>query len=362
MSVTSGFFDYKLVDGVPDRSYNSEELSRLFEGIVTPGVFMHVGNKLEVVVNTGMTIKVRSGRCWFDNKWINNDADLPLEISGTTAAGRWDTVVVELNLNADTADGRWATIKVVRGNENTITPPVQTGTLKQYILAVIKVPPNTTQSLTQAMIVSNVGTATSVTSYPVNWIGTPLTGFSAGYYYQHWQKEFDDWFGNAPLNNGVKQAWSTWFNNTKSAWTTYLVQKESEWKSYIADKTETFTTWFNAVRGQVTGDLGAKLTLAVLGGVDYTLDSDSWVGVGTGGVIDYYKYTIHINALTTDARVDVSLNLSKNDYGYAQDAIKNYSYIYSGEFNSTRTELYLYARSLPIVDLKIQIGGVILNE
>lgn len=67
---TSGFFNS--VNG--DRLYNAEQMSAIFEGLITDGVYESVGNKMAVQPNSGMTIQINTGRGWFGRHWVNNDA------------------------------------------------------------------------------------------------------------------------------------------------------------------------------------------------------------------------------------------------------------------------------------------------
>ena len=58
MAWTSGFFNS--VNG--DRLYNADQMSRIFEGLITDGVYESVANKLAVQPNSGMTIQIATGR------------------------------------------------------------------------------------------------------------------------------------------------------------------------------------------------------------------------------------------------------------------------------------------------------------
>jgi hypothetical protein len=77
-----GFFNS--VNG--DRVYNAQQMSSIFEGLITDGVYESVGNKLAVQPNSGMTIQVASGRGWFNKHWVNNDTEylITLEASDVT--------------------------------------------------------------------------------------------------------------------------------------------------------------------------------------------------------------------------------------------------------------------------------------
>lgn len=68
MAWTSGFFNS--VNG--DRRYNADQMSAIFEGLITNGVYESVGNKLAVQPNSGMTIQINTGRGWFNGRWVNN--------------------------------------------------------------------------------------------------------------------------------------------------------------------------------------------------------------------------------------------------------------------------------------------------
>lgn len=70
MAWTYGFFNS--VDG--DRTYNAQQMSEMFDGLITEGVFETVGNKLAVQPNDGMTIQINTGRGFVGKHWIKNDS------------------------------------------------------------------------------------------------------------------------------------------------------------------------------------------------------------------------------------------------------------------------------------------------
>ena len=80
---TSGFFNS--VNG--DRAYNAEQMSRIFEGLITDGVYESVGNKLAVQPNGGMAIQIATGRGWFNKHWVNNDSEYTLDYYSNSVFG-----------------------------------------------------------------------------------------------------------------------------------------------------------------------------------------------------------------------------------------------------------------------------------
>lgn len=71
MSVTYGYFNS--VDG--DRVYNADQMSRYFDGLVSNGVYLNVGDAFKVVASgDGLSVNVKTGRGIIDCKWVNSDA------------------------------------------------------------------------------------------------------------------------------------------------------------------------------------------------------------------------------------------------------------------------------------------------
>ena len=59
MAITSGFFDS--VSG--DRTYDADQMSTYFEGLISDGVYENVGDRFAVTsANSGMNINVGAGR------------------------------------------------------------------------------------------------------------------------------------------------------------------------------------------------------------------------------------------------------------------------------------------------------------
>lgn len=154
MAVTYGF--YNSVAG--DRVYDAVQVSQMFNGILTDGVFKLIGNKFQVVQNTGMSIFVRSGKAWFNNTWTYNDGDISLTVADSDLVlPRIDSVIIEVNA---ALASRTNSIKIITGTPHaTPIPPTLTNTseLHQYPLAYISVGVGVT-SIVNANITQVVGT------------------------------------------------------------------------------------------------------------------------------------------------------------------------------------------------------------
>lgn len=96
MSVTYGF--YNSIDH--DRKYDSKQISRLFDGLITDGVYRSVGKALTISVNSGMSINIAPGRAWFNHTWTLNDSILVLTVPAAHPVySRIDAVVIRVDVN-----------------------------------------------------------------------------------------------------------------------------------------------------------------------------------------------------------------------------------------------------------------------
>lgn len=183
MSVTSGFFNS--ING--DRTYNAEQMSSIFDGIINDGVFANIGTAFSVQATTGNTVNVGTGRCWFDSTWLLNDATLPIELDDAEVLlDRIDAIVIEINHSESIRAG---SIKVVNGTpSSTPVNPTMTHTdyINQYPIAYIMRSANS-DSITQANITYTVG------SNACPFVTGILSVVSIQNIVAQWENEFDTW-------------------------------------------------------------------------------------------------------------------------------------------------------------------------
>lgn len=76
VSVSCGFFNSVIVEDEPDRLYNAEQMSAIFDGLINDGIFASIGDTLIVTADSGNKVFVGTGKCWFNHTWTLNDADM----------------------------------------------------------------------------------------------------------------------------------------------------------------------------------------------------------------------------------------------------------------------------------------------
>ena len=190
MAFSYGF--YNSLNG--DRKYDSEDLSRMFDGIIYDGVIGAVGDTFAVKAGTGNTVNVSSGRAWFNHTWTYNDAPMPISCgSAAVLLDRYDAIVLEVNAASDV---RKNSIKVVTGTEasNPAKPAMEnTEFVHQYPLAYIlrKAGSN---SILQSQIENAVGTEACPICTGV------LKSLNVEQMMAQWEAQFDEWFQSAKDN------------------------------------------------------------------------------------------------------------------------------------------------------------------
>lgn len=146
-----GFFNaVATADGKYDRSYLAEDFAGYFSSFIVNGVFKELGNKLEVTINSGMSIKVKSGVAWVNGYRYENDNDLIFTLENADGTlSRIDSIVVRLDIT-----NREIKIHVKKGSLSTspIAPAItRNNDIYELQLATVRVNANTAV-LTQSMI------------------------------------------------------------------------------------------------------------------------------------------------------------------------------------------------------------------
>ena len=181
MSLTSGFFDS--LNG--DRKYNTLQLSSIFDGIISDGVYATYGNHFLVSPVSGMQIKVGSGRAWLDHTWTLNTTDYPLTVEDAEVVlKRIDTVIIEVDRRDSGRINRLRILKGTPASSPSAPTLTNTDTLKQYPLANILVKPNVTE-ITTADITNRIGTSA------LPWVTGIIDHVTADELVTQWRTEFD---------------------------------------------------------------------------------------------------------------------------------------------------------------------------
>ena len=185
MAWTSGFFDS--VNG--DRLYNADQMSNIFEGLISDGVYEAVGNKLAVQPNSGMTIQIATGRGWFGRRWVNNDSEYRLTLAQSDVIlNRYVAVVIKV----DYTDAVRTSVPYLKYSEFATTPVkptmTRTETVKEYCLAYIYIKAGAT-----AITASDIEDTRQDTNL-CGWVTGLIDQITPDTLYEQFTALFDEWF------------------------------------------------------------------------------------------------------------------------------------------------------------------------
>jgi hypothetical protein len=289
MTLQYGFYD-SLNN---DRLYNSEQMSRLFEGIITDGIFQSVGQGFVVSPNSGMLINVGTGRAWIKNTWSYNDANVVLAVdTSEPVLNRIDTVVIEVNKDLGV---RANSLKIIKGTP--ASSPVQptlsdTATLTQKPLANIYVGAGVT-----AINAGNITNRIAVAG------GTPfitgvLTSFDVATLFGQFESNFQAWFTNLQNQLDANQA-----SNLQNQINDLYIQNTKGWITPAGSWTYASATTINVpTDATLTMHKGMKIRLKQGGAFKYFVAKSV-----TATLLTIISSTSHV--LTNAAITDIGISL-----------------------------------------------------
>lgn len=195
MAITYGYFNS--VNG--DRTYNADQMSEYFDGLVSNGVYESVGGALQVTAGSGMTVNVASGRGIINCKWLKNDAVLTLDITQAHAVlNRYTAVVMRLDIV-----NRLMTITTKDGTNasNPVKPTMQNdGTMVELCLAYIYIGAAVT-SITQANIED------MRPSNLCGWVTGLIQQVDTSQLFLQWQTAYENYY------NEMTEDFNNWFSD-----------------------------------------------------------------------------------------------------------------------------------------------------
>lgn len=271
MALTSGF--YNSMDG--DRTYDAEQMSAIFDGIINDGVLASIGDVFQVKVSTGNQgiVSVGTGRAWFNSTWIYNDSIGFVQLADSDSLlDRIDAVILEIDHSESV---RAATIKSLTGTAATspVNPSMtNTNEVHQYPLAYIH---------------RTAGTNSISTSDITNAVGTSECPYVTGLVQVH------------SIDNIVAQwqaQWDEWFNNMSTS-------GEADVSSFLTQMQSEVNTWFQQVKDTLGEDAATNLAVQIVE-IQNRLDNinsacDSELSTTSENPIQNKPVAIAINNLTT---------------------------------------------------------------
>lgn len=172
-----------------DRVYNADQMSGIFNGLISDGVYENVGNKLAVQPNSGMVIQIATGRGWFNGRWINNTSEYLITLDESDVLlNRYAAICVK----GDNSTGVRTTLPYVKYSDFATTPvkPTMTRTtdVKEYCLAYVYIKAGAT-----AITAADIEDTRQDTNL-CGWVTGAIDQITPDTLYTQFTAQFNDWF------------------------------------------------------------------------------------------------------------------------------------------------------------------------
>lgn len=271
MAITYGFFNS--LNG--DRTYNADDMSTYFKGLISDGVYENVGDALQVMASStpDMNVNVQTGRAIINSKWLENDAVLTLPITAAhVTLNRYTAVVIHLDMSARTID----IITKDGANATNPTKPalVNGSTVKEFCLAYIYVGAGVT-SISQSNITDN-----RANTNECGWITGLVEQVDTSELFLQWQTAYQEYYDT------MTAAFNSWFRTLTS---------ELNINTYIREYTKVV-------------EIGASDSKIIpLDMAGYTYSSDDIFIISLNGLLAAPDYDYLIDTRSTPAQLHVNL-------------------------------------------------------
>lgn len=277
MAITSGFFNS--LNG--DRTYNAEQMSEYFKGIISDGVVENVGGALQVLASSGMNVNVQTGRAYIDSRWLESDAVESITINPShVTLKRYTAVVVRLDysnriMSITTKDGIPAT---------TPTKPSMTRNEQIYeiCLAYVLVEAGAT-SISQSKI-----TDTRANTNLCGWVTGVIKQVDTSTLFAQWEAAYNE-------NIGEMESWE---DTQKAAF--------EEWLSTLTEQL-TVGAYIREFKKNVTLASGASRVIA-LDWNNYTYETTDVFFVTLNGLNAAESADYTLNTIATPPTITVNCN------------------------------------------------------
>lgn len=274
MSLTYGFFNSQ--DG--DRTYDADQMSEYFDGLISNGVYENIGGALQVLASSNMEVNVQTGRAIINCKWLSNDSILTLNITQShPTLNRYTAVVLRLDII-----NRLMTITTKDGTNasNPIKPSMQNdSTMVELCLAYIYVGAGAV-TITQANIED---------TRPTNLCG--------------WITGLIDQVDTSQLFLQYQAAWNNYYNTMTAAFNT--------WFESLVDELNVNTFIQQFTKRVVIQSSSENMIMLDMAG--YTYDSSDIVHVYINGFLGVPNVNYVIDTLSSIPIVTVAANAVGTD-------------------------------------------------
>lgn len=223
MAFSFGF--YNSLNG--DRTYDAIDISRIFDGVITDGVFAGIGDLFAVTPGSGLQVGIGSGKAWFNHTWNRNDSIYLLSVEEPDITlSRIDAVYIKVDgresIRANTLEIRKGS-PAVEPQKPLMTQNPDEG-IYEHALAYVTVRAGVTQI--EPSDIENV-------------VGTEETPLVTSILQQ----------------TNIDSLWANW----KAEFTDFLSENETEMDQWMSQTQTEFDEWWETIKSVLDTETATRL-------------------------------------------------------------------------------------------------------
>lgn len=171
-----------------DRRYNSVQMSEIFEGLITDGVYPSVGNMFAVTPGEGLQVIIGTGRAWFNATWSRNKSAYPMSLEQPDPVlSRIDSVCIKVDKTVGVRANSFVVLKGTPANTPVAPTLPVADDVYYHPIANVTVGPNAS-TITAANIKILVGTSACPFTTSI------LQQTDIDVLFANWEQQFMDWW------------------------------------------------------------------------------------------------------------------------------------------------------------------------
>ena len=228
-----------------DRAYSADDMNRPYRRLISNGLFTTpkgtASDDLQVLAaDNGMNIIVSKGDAIIGDKWFENPSDLTITVSqNSEVLTRIDSIIAQVDR---TQAGRAGSIVYRQGSasSNPVHPTInEDEDIFEMRIADIRISPSCVK-VTQDLITDCRG------SDECPWITSLIYQVDTSTLYAQWQA-----------------AYQKYYDDQEAEHDEYFEEFKSTMASFFAQEEQSFETWFNQMKDQLSEDAAGNLQLEI---------------------------------------------------------------------------------------------------
>ena len=228
-----------------DRAYSADDMNRPYRRLISNGIFATpkgtASDDLQVLAaDNGMNIIVSKGDAIIGDKWFENPSDLTITVSqNSEVLTRIDSIIAQVDR---TQAGRAGSIVYRQGSasSNPVHPTInEDEDIFEMRIADIRISPSCVK-VTQDLITDCRG------SDECPWITSLIYQVDTSTLYAQWQA-----------------AYKKYYEDQEAEHDEYFEEFKNTMASFFAQEEQSFETWFNQMKDQLSEDAAGNLQLEI---------------------------------------------------------------------------------------------------